>query len=449
MVKVLQNVPSAPVEEGMVLELMPGKLSYVTRIARSGALMGIHVMGTDGMLQHHSSRADDLKMIPSAPPEIPVHPVEPEVWKAAIHPSVMYAKYSCTVGSDPEIFAVDSAGKLLPAFWYLGPKSESVLGPQEFYDGFQAEWTTKPTGCLGYQMDNVRAGMLKVRDALRRFDPDARLSMASVLDIPDEVRVVTPPERFILGCSPSENAYGEEPLQLENPAALGYRTAGWHMHFGLSNPGDPQWELEKKTYIKLPPDQAHAAVRMLDRVIGVGMVAFGRGHHDPRRRELYGKAGEYRVGRTLEYRVPDVILGAHPITWNLLWDLARVVMQVGLKGMEFLWNAEDDETRYIINKYDVDLADRALRRNEPMLRKFLERSYAKTQPETPTFNPQAPIDYGVRALYEGIDSVVKNPTDIEGNWGLDDTNFPKEGFHYPSTIWRRGAMQYLAHGAKV
>ena len=74
-----------------------------------------------------------------------------------IHKSSFVLNVSSYAGTDPEVFAVDAKGQVIPAFEYLPEKKDalkimnkSVLEPQigtAFYDGFQAEFTIGPITC--------------------------------------------------------------------------------------------------------------------------------------------------------------------------------------------------------------------------------------------------------------------------------------------------------------
>jgi len=321
------------------------------------------------------------------------------------------SKTYTSIGSDPEIFALDEHGEVIPAFTFL-PRKEAAVDHgtgTHFYDGFQAEWTTKVSTvnpqCLSLHIDRVREGMRQVWLAAKARDPKATLSIASVVPIPEAMRTQYDPEHFQLGCSPSLNVYGEEPLRVEDPVSLPFRSAGWHMHFGLKT--------SLIAYASTPDHLIPAAIRMLDRIVGVAMVSLGQEYRYPERRTLYGRAGEYRYGNTLEYRVPEVLLGAHPATWNLCWELARQALWLGLHGLEFLWDAEDDEVRHAINKLDVAVAQKILKRNEPMLRSIITRRWGGDMAVTHT----------LATIYEGIGYAVADPTNLVKNWRLDDTWF--------------------------
>lgn len=316
------------------------------------------------------------------------------------------------LGADPEVFMVDAHGEVLPAFVYLpakptvGDKNQT----QSFYDGFQAEFTVPACSCLGYLTDYVRVGLQQVRAAGRAIDPAARIVVDGVLPISYEMRRAVDPQHLVLGCAPSKNVYGEPPLALPSPEDLDVRFAGSHMHFGIQTFGAFGMTMEA----------VERAVRLLDAVVGVGLVSFGEGVQNKVRRQYYGKAGEYRYNEKMykiEYRVPDVNLIAHPATFNLIWELARIVVKVGLSGMGFLWDASEEETVGIINEYDVAQARKVLARNENVLRAFLGK-VGRAQ-ESDWGNGPEWTEIGTRTIMHGIGTAVRDPKNIEDNWKLD------------------------------
>lgn len=357
---------------------------------------------------------------------------------------------STTIGSDPEIFCVDKQGDVIPAWEYLPDKENQLLisgtlynGSGTFYDGFQAEWTTPAeVGCLGFLTDHIYHGMSRVLYEARKKNPDAKLSYKSVIDIPESVAARTPRERWALGCSPSKNVYNEHPLQVESPHLLPFRFAGWHMHFRPTITNNGTDRFENPRLFAITPPMAKRAVRMLDKVLGVASVSFGASFTDRRRREYYGRAGEYRLGKTLEYRVPDVIIGAHPATFNLLWDIARKAMILGFKDMEFIWDSDDAETRGTINEYDVISARKILKRNEQVFKYIMHSTYGDTPP----------IRHGWNVIYNGIESVIADPTNLEHNWYLSPGRLGTWGFETgnprknPDQRW--GSFSYVLEGAK-
>lgn len=352
--------------------------------------------------------------------------------------------FATKIGADPELFVRDKKGGLMPAFTFLDKqrklgKNDPPPTPhvaeewlQVYSDGFQAEFTTEPTQCMGFQLDRVQLGLKRLLGLARKQDSKATLDYRSVVDLPAAAWEQYEPDHFALGCAPSRNIYGEEGLRPDDPIAVRFRSAGWHMHFSAYNNAS-------NFYYRFSQEQINQAIRMLDRVVGVGLVAFGRGMHDARRREWYGRAGEYRCGHTLEYRTPDVLLGIHPATWNLFWGLGRHAFWLGIAGMDYLWEASDSEVRQCINTYNVPLADELLRRNEPILRAMFAYNY-------PSFITHE--RFAFKALYEGARSILVDPTDLDRNWMISSEAWQPEGRHSAGMNWQT-SLSTLEKGVKL
>lgn len=391
-------------------------------------------------------------LIPTLPAELELLERRDEsVWRSALLAketnitqsyAVSGGSHYLTIGTDPEIFAVTSSGEVIPAFAYLGPKPENPERPDnQFFDGFQAEWTTNPSQCLEVQTGNCRGGMMAVLTAARKFDPKATLSHRSVVDITFDPAL--PPERYQLGCSPSMNAYEEQSVLVGTPEQLPFRSAGWHMHFAMMSSEsvlvNGKWNNTTKNCTETF-DKALASkiIRVLDRILGVSLVSFGEGYHDVRRRQMYGRAGEYRLGKTLEYRTPEVLMGCHPATWNLFWDLGRAVYWLAAKGFDFVWEADDDETREAINDSNVPLARKILERNQTVLKSLLLSTYRGNALAT---------TFGLQAILTGVNSVVTDPTAIVRNWHILPSKESRNRIT-PPFYWRY-ATPILESGKKI
>ena len=346
-------------------------------------------------------------------------------------------------GMDPEVFAVDERGDVIPAFEFLPSKTAPLLvhhiGEREyldkppcqvFYDGFQAEFTILPEGCHGFMTDYVRIGLAKVWEQAKTRNPRARLTSDSVVYIPREQRMAVDPQYLALGCAPSKNAYGEPPLAVPAPEELETRFAGAHMHFGF------------ESYYH--PKSVKMVVQFLDAVVGVALVGMGEGYTNPDRRRYYGRAGEYRyhpakasITNRLEWRVPDTLLLAHPATFNAVWDLTRVVLRMALEGLEWLWVSDPDEVRRAINEGDVKLARKILNQNLNVFRRMVEKA-------NPNWGCTMPVWLAAteKLFFGGIGEVVREPRDLIENWWLErptvapilDTQAKEEGVPMDSWI---------------
>ncbi len=319
------------------------------------------------------------------------------------------------IGSDPEIFVENSKGKIIPAFDFLGSKAKpnKVSGYGErhaldipdvpesgndiYWDGFQAEFTTKASFCMGWHGDSLQAGLRGLYELVKAHNKKAKLSSKTVFDIPQELLMSSKPEHVAFGCNPSLNAYGMKGLEMPG-TAVEYRSAGGHVHLGFNN---------KST---LTPTDYVNMVKGLDAIMGVAGVSMCAKFDDPRRRLMYGLAGEYRLPpHGLEYRVLSNAWLFHPVIANIVFDLSRTAAMFGQKNMLKHWNATEQETVECINTCNVDLARQILKRNETLLLRLLDVKLANNECSK----------FALKAIIEGMESIIDEPTDIVGNWGLD------------------------------
>jgi hypothetical protein len=205
-------------------------------------------------------------------------------------------------------------------------------------------------------------------------------------------------EHIQFGCMPSFNAYGMKGLSIPG-REVPFRPAGGHIHFGVG---------------KLSEARAIEMVKGLDAILGVVCVSLFASFDDPRRRSLYGLAGEYRLPpHGLEYRVLSNAWLFHPLIMNLVFDLSRKALVFGDKGFLKFWKTSQEETIKVINSCDVKGARKIMELNKPVLRRVIASSYIGISEK------ELEVIYNI--FYKGMESVVKDPTDIVGNWNLNGT----------------------------
>lgn len=300
-------------------------------------------------------------------------------------------RFSMVIGSDPEIFVVKGDGSLLPAFEFLGPKVATHETP--YWDGFQAEFSTRPNSCLAFHVDSVQAGLKNTLAAARKKDPKAKLTTINTFDIEPEVLAKAAPEHVAFGCAPSFNAYGMSGIKLDG-RDVPFRSAGGHIHLGIG----------KRTH-----EQAIPIVKALDAILGVACVSLFADFDSPTRRAMYGLAGEYRLpSHGIEYRVLSNAWLAHPLLNHIVFDLSRKAAAMGEYGMMSIWNASETEVIQCINNCDVSLAHDILSRNKEVFLRIMSATYPQFTNHTPLFN----------MFIDGVGSFIKDPHNIEANWHL-------------------------------
>lgn len=309
------------------------------------------------------------------------------------------------IGSDPEIFVEDKNGQVIPAFKFLGSKTDKknqtffASSPSNVYwDGFQAEMETYAASCLEQQSASVQQGMVELLKAARAYDKNARLSTKTVMEIPKEMREEAKPEHVSLGCMPSYNVYGMQGELVADPRMLPIRPAGGHIHFGIG----------KSTH-----EEVKDIVKALDAILGVCCVSLFQKYDDPIRRQYYGLAGEYRLPpHGLEYRTLSNAWMIHPILMNFVFDLSRKVLMFGKNGYMDKWNATEAETITCINTCDVKLAHEIMERNKGLIIKLFKAAYQNWTEDEKAFEALYSI------FFKGLDVIVDKPNDFEGNWNM-------------------------------
>jgi len=310
--------------------------------------------------------------------------------------------HSFFVGSDPEIFIEDAAGKIIPAFNFLGSKKEATNKTRQnrpvYWDGPQAEFETVAGGCLAFHVDSIQEGLEVLHKAAKKFDKDAKLNIKTVMEIGYDVLQSAKDEHIAFGCSPSENVYGLKGKEVP-PRELPLRSAGGHIHFGIGKKNEDT-------------DSVKQMVRALDAILGVCCVSLFAKYDNPIRRQFYGLAGEYRTPKHgLEYRALSNAWICHPMISHLIMDLARKCLVFGEKGFLKYWETTEEETVGCIQNCDVDIAHKIMERNKATLLKIFKAAY--------TYLSDKQLENAYHIFYDGVDAAIKNPNDIAGNWKLD------------------------------
>jgi hypothetical protein len=305
------------------------------------------------------------------------------------------------IGSDPEIF-VEANDKLIPAFDFLGSKEKPLLtgnGNNIYWDGFQGEFTTNANSCMQVHGDSIRSGLIGLYNAAKKHNKDAKLSIKTVFDIPLELLKTSKPEYVAFGCRASLNVYGLKGKEAPGEEVT-YRSAGGHIHFGLGNLAGNKPAIEKM-------------VKALDAVLGVACVSLFAKYDDPRRRQMYGLAGEYRLPpHGMEYRVLSNAWMFHPMIAHMVFDLARSTTTFGYKDFMKYWECDEKETIRIINECDVTAARAVLKKNKKILTQIINTRYANFDQSEFVFD----------IFYHGMESVIADPSNFVNNWNLHGTN---------------------------
>jgi len=245
------------------------------------------------------------------------------------------------IGADPEFF-VKKDGKFISAYGLIeGTKKspQKVLGGAVQVDGMALEININPAETFEEFEGNYQSVMRHLRAMV---SPEYEFSLVPVADFDPNYIKQQPEEARALGCDPDFNAYTGE---ANNPpdAAKNFRTASGHFHLGWTEDED----------IK-NPEHIEACQMMtiqLDAGIGLKGLVYDP---DPRRRELYGKAGAYRPKPYgVEYRVlSNFWLDSVAIRQELFKDIKWSYDQL-IGGMDYNKVIGQGEAQRLINQNDV------------------------------------------------------------------------------------------------
>ena len=332
------------------------------------------------------------------------------------------AKVNHSTGSDPEIFVVrgKTGQTLLPAFKYLPSQEaqqrkyaalqrraavgyiDNTLPAYSYRDGFAAECYIHPVHCHGYLINYLRKGLKSVAEAARGFDRTARLTIKNTFSIPAITMNNASDEDVALGCTPSLNAYDDNPQLPPTARDFRLRFAGGHVHFGMP---------------RLTAEDAAEIVRACDVVAAIPAVAMFASLDTPVRRQFYGRAGEYRKPKHgLEYRVLSNAWLADPAVSHLVLCLVRAGLKVGKAKYRKYLGIDEQAAREIINFCDVKAARKYVTEHLSMFISLMGNDGIYRCKE---------VERGFQTIVEGgIEAVLPEFENVEKNWRLDE---PWEG----------------------
>lgn len=198
------------------------------------------------------------------------------------------------IGADPEIFVRKNGVPVSAHGLVSGTKKEPLktsLGAVQV-DGMALEFNIDPTPIEDFEGFNLK--IVRTIADLRDLVPDYNFNISPVQEFSPEYMEKQPEEAKELGCDPDFNAY----TKAANPRPDGdrpFRTGAGHVHIG--------WGADIPVDNEEHIDICANFIKMCDATVGMYMTCIDR---DPRRRDLYGKAGAFRPKPYgVEYRTPS------------------------------------------------------------------------------------------------------------------------------------------------
>lgn len=228
------------------------------------------------------------------------------------------------MGADPELFIRQkSTGHIVDSSTVVPLEGKLTgMGGKVTRDGVQVEFHPSPGQCMTTFSMSMKGCFKTILDLCGTdFQPD----FTQTVELSEEEMEALPPSSKQLGCQPSLNIYGDRPLNVTPNCAR--RSAGGHIHIGWTEAyGGQRGPLYQRRQDIVP---------LLDVLLGVPCVLIDRDEKAHLRREIYGRAGEFRLpSHGLEYRtLSNFWLRSFPLT-NFVMQQARFAARVAAASMD-------------------------------------------------------------------------------------------------------------------
>lgn len=231
------------------------------------------------------------------------------------------------IGCDPELFALDTKTNTYISVHNLlkGTKTEPFKVRKGAYqvDGLAAEFNIEPAETKVAFCKNIALVRRYLETALQKANPDLILKAVPSVDFSAEYFFSLPMEALELGCEPDYNAY----TMSVNPKPNGMqpmRTGSGHVHVGWTS-GEDIWtdkHLEKCADV----------VKALDVVLYQQSSVWD---DDTRRRELYGRPGDFRPKHYgVEYRTLSNKWVEESWTQQFVFDATKATVERVFDGVD-------------------------------------------------------------------------------------------------------------------
>lgn len=252
-----------------------------------------------------------------------------------------------TIGTDPEVFLVDSiTGNPVSAIGLIGgskdsPRPLSELGHFVQEDNVLVEFNIPP--CL--DAASIHREIQKSLELINEIIPDGT-SLSIVSSMHFSKKQLNNPKAKQFGCDKDYNAWTYEENDFPNTNTT-LRTAGGHIHVGCG---------------KIDEDTTVSLIRAMDLFLGVPSILMDT---DKERRILYGKAGSFRFKPYgIEYRTLSNfwIKDEENIQWmvsNLFKAIDFVNLKKGISEEDSISitscinNSDEKLALELINKYNL------------------------------------------------------------------------------------------------
>lgn len=187
------------------------------------------------------------------------------------------------IGADPELFLINkNKNKIISAIGIIPGEKHNTYKPETLPDGFGlqidnilAEFNIPPITTEQELLENINIMKNYIQEYIARIDPALDIHCAASAIIDNDQ--LNHPSALLFGCDPDFNVYTRTINEKPTTVNPNLRSAGCHFHIGYLN---PTLELNFKI------------IQYLDTFLGIPSLLYD---NDMFRRELYGKAGAFRM----------------------------------------------------------------------------------------------------------------------------------------------------------
>lgn len=277
-----------------------------------------------------------------------------------------------TFGADPEFFFQNEKGKVVGSEKILKQggkeiKSEHYSSSSVYptagkkfsafiLDGVQVEMNTNAHACRQAMGIEIAKAFAALKTHLQEAEGGkVKACFANTIEVEKKEFDSLSEKSKEFGCAPSFNLYSGEARIGVDPTVYRKRSAGGHIHIGLLKGS----ELYKNRERLIP---------LMDCLVGLTCVLVDRDPGNKERRQVYGRAGEYRLpDHGIEYRtLSNFWLRSYPLM-GLVLGLTRMAVYVLGDTLSKQANFERD----LLDRMDMEKVVRAINENDFTLAKKL------------------------------------------------------------------------------
>lgn len=285
-------------------------------------------------------------------------------------------KHLITFGCDPEFF-FEREGKIIGSEKVIDintgltvPEDAGNGHSKIIVDGVQCELNPRANTCRQLLGREIQYCFKNIYEKMQS-DPKLKASFDATVTITPEELATLDDRSQVFGCAESQNTIKKLSGKIKVDAkTYPYRSAGGHIHIGAYS----------LLQYKICQTQAKRLVNILDIIVGNTCVLIDRDEGNKIRRQVYGKAGEYRKpAHGLEYRtLSNFWLKSYPL-FSFVMGLTRTSMSILCCSQnkigtnlekKLLKLVRINDIRKAINENNFELAQRNFEKIRPFIEQY-------------------------------------------------------------------------------